>query len=528
MTKYADVAFGTVMDSAPIAVTSHGKVMGECREGVAIFRGIPYGGNCDAERRFLPPVPAENWEGIRDCRENGPVAVQERGSIQRWEDQGPAFHGGKKELFKVDNEVQGENCLVANVLTPGLDDRKRPVLFYIHGGGFSVGSGALVLGGDKVCREEDIVLVSVNHRLGPFGYLYLGDLDPKYELSGIAGILDLVLALRWAKENVANFGGDPDNITVLGESGGGGKISMLLSMAETEGLFRGAVLESGAVPNVYNSKEIGTQIAKESLKILGVEETNLAGLQNIPTEKIQELCKHFPTMGYGFVPTADGNRLPFHKQDDYIMAPWASKLNIIVGSSEEERGNASRMEDLRMTEETLRQKLLQPVTAPGAGEKPFLPCTEGNVDAVIAYLKATAKQTDDYNQMYHKVLSMYMLGGTAVKQADCYLRDGCKTLYTYFVKYDSHHPEFPEIKIAWHTATLPLQMRVVLHQEDEKLSRAFCHSIAAFARTGNPNTEDFHWDYYTKDNRETLVIDEDYQMQDDPMRPLRELLGISG
>ena len=177
-----------------MATTRLGQVRGEGREGVAVFRGIPYGADCGGARRFLPPLPAQPWQGVRDCTRNGPYAVQFGVSISGSEGFGPYFSGGHPERFGVAEERQGEDCLVLNVVTPGLTG-KRPVVVYLHGGGFASGSGTLVLGADAWAREEDLVVVGVNHRLNVFGYLYLGGLDDRYAESGMAGMLDLVLAL---------------------------------------------------------------------------------------------------------------------------------------------------------------------------------------------------------------------------------------------------------------------------------------------------------------------------------------------
>ena len=233
-----------VKEKNPIVATTHGRVLGENRNGVAVFRGIPYGADCGKKRRFLPPLPAENWEEIRDCTHNGHIAMQYGGSISAV----PYWNGGHPEKFKLEEEVQGEDCLVLNVLTPGIDAEKRPVLVYIHGGGFLNGSGSLVLGADDLVREQDLVLVGVNHRLTIFGYLYLGHLDAAYASSGMAGILDLLLALEWVRDNIAAFGGDPDRVTIMGESGGAMKVSNLLDIPQARGLFRSTVIESGSCP----------------------------------------------------------------------------------------------------------------------------------------------------------------------------------------------------------------------------------------------------------------------------------------
>lgn len=272
MKKYGEAVWGNVEEQHPVVRTSHGKVMGENRDGVGIFRGIPYGGDCGGRNRFLPPVPAKDWEGVRDCTKNGYYAVQNGTSISGSQGFGPYFSGGHPELFGVAEEEQNENCLVLNVLTPGLDAEKRPVVVYIHGGGFATGSGTLVIGADKWVREEDIVLVGINHRLNVFGYLYLGAFDKKYADSGMAGMLDLVLALEWVRDNIGSFGGDPSKVTIMGESGGSMKVSTLMAMEKAKGLFRAAICESGSAPVGCLSKEEAAKTAESVLKKLHIKD----------------------------------------------------------------------------------------------------------------------------------------------------------------------------------------------------------------------------------------------------------------
>lgn len=299
MPDYGRPLFATVTDPSPLAATQTGWVRGENRRGIAIFRGIPYGADTRA-RRFQPPLPAEAWEGVRDCTHNGPIAPQYGGSISGY---APIFDGGTPEKFGFEDEVPGENCLVLNVLTPGLDNAKRPVLFYIHGGGYFNGTGTLALGADDYCREQDQVVVSVNHRLNLFGYLYLGGLDPRYASSGMAGMLDLVLALRWVRDNIAAFGGDPGQVTIMGESGGGSKVSTLLAMPEAQGLFRAAVIESGSGPVGALSREQADAMTRQVLQALSLTPENWTALLELPMERLLEATK-LPGLGR-FSPVAD-------------------------------------------------------------------------------------------------------------------------------------------------------------------------------------------------------------------------------
>ncbi|NDJ12481.1 MAG: carboxylesterase/lipase family protein [Acidobacteriia bacterium] len=212
---------------SPVAETEGGKVRGVAVQGVHIFRGIPYGSPTEGAARFLPPAKAAPWTGIREVVQPGPRCVQTGGQLFRSPVIGNYFTGGKTRP-ELDQEGTSEDCLALNVLTPSLSGR-RPVMVYLHGGGFTGGSSMLTLFGEGHVREQDVVLVGINHRLNLFGYLYLGGLSEKYA-AGNPGNLDLVLALQWVQNNIARFGGDPGNVTLWGESGGGGKINCLMAM----------------------------------------------------------------------------------------------------------------------------------------------------------------------------------------------------------------------------------------------------------------------------------------------------------
>src|ERR1700688_3135570 len=222
----------------PIVGTTSGKVRGVLQGGTHIFRGIPYGASTAGSNRFMPPRKPEPWTGVREALQNRPPR--------------PHLAGPPHPLILNHRQpaVEGEDCLVMNVFTPGVNDgRKRPVMVWLHGGGFAGGAGsAHAFDGNDLARSGDVVVVSVNHRLNIFGYLYLADAGgEKYADSGNAGMLDIVAVLEWVRDNAAQFGGNPGNVTIFGQSGGGLKISTLLAMPPAKGLFHKAIIESGSL-----------------------------------------------------------------------------------------------------------------------------------------------------------------------------------------------------------------------------------------------------------------------------------------
>lgn len=541
--------YATVTENSPIVQTVFGTVRGENRGGVAIFRGIPYTGRLDGENRFLPPTPAESWEGVRDCTKNGPIAVQFGTSISGSGDFGVYFSGRKPELFNCDSEVQDENCAVLNVLTPGIDEKKRAVVVYIHGGGFASGSGSLVLGSDNWVREEDIVVVGINHRLNVFGALYLGDLDSKYAQSGSAGMLDVVQALEWVRDNIAAFGGDPDKVTIMGESGGGGKVNNLMVMERAKGLFRSVIIESGSGAPGRISRAEATEMAKALLDELGIAYDQLDRLVSMPAKKILEATGKLGSF-MGFGPIGDDIHIPYNPEG--IYREITPGLPMLVGSSEEETAAFAEPTDESYTWETLREELLAPVRAAKAqaeaeekakaegrklwspaaargGKKPAIGATdfitEENVDRVIAAFRAIDKKGVDPQHIFYQIGSMGgFLGGGAFRQALARAKMQAGPVYHYFFTFDAPHPRQPEKSYAWHTADLPLQMRVVPYEVCEPISADMARAWGAFIRTGSPSTAELPWPAFTVEKRECMVLDVPCHVEEDPTKPYRDAL----
>lgn len=505
--------YGMVTEAHPVVQTTHGQVMGETWDGIAVFRGIPYGASTGGAGRFEAPKPAADWTGVRDCcSKNGDICPQfGQGSVSNpdvpyWN----AFH---PEKFRTETEDRSEDCLRLNVLTPGIGDKKRPVLVYFHGGGFTTGTGTLVLGADEWIREQDFVLVGVNHRLNIFGYLYLGGLDEKYRSSGMAGMLDLVLSLQWVRDNIAAFGGDPDCVTIMGESGGGMKVSTLMDMEEARGLFCRAIVISGSRPVgavLPEEAEKATETVMERLKVHSAEE-----LKAVPQDALLQASE-----GLFFEPVADDVHLAVNREKQF-RAPLID-VPLLVGSSEDEMAVFMKIEDLRFGFDELKDRLVH--QAPG---RLLTPIKEEDADRIIRIFRETDRKNNDAPHLYCKIVSMNnTLGDNAFYQALATSEKNTSPVYHYLIAYDSPYEQDLSWHVSWHTHELPLDMRIVAYPEEgEEMSLKFSASWANFIKYGNPDTEDWKWEAFKPDTRRVLVIDDVTRVETDPIRPYREAFG---
>ncbi|MFL6417620.1 MAG: carboxylesterase/lipase family protein [Bryobacteraceae bacterium] len=487
---------GAAASSSPVVETACGKVRGESANGISSFKGIPYGGDTSGKNRFMPPTKPAPWRGIRDATQWGHVAPQRVGapteysSMVRWQ----TLPGG-----------QGEDCLVLNVWTPNpKSGGKRPVLFSIHGGGFANGtSGNPVFDGYHLAKNHDAVVVTINHRLGPLGYLHLGDLSPEFSSSGVAGMLDCVAALEWVRDNIDRFGGDPGRVMIFGQSGGGSKTSFLQAMPSAKGLFQRAAMESGVAVRAP-SRENATENTEKLLAQLGLNKTQLRDLQNIPFDKLVN------TAAGAFSPIVDGkeiSHLPFDPANHL-----ADEIPIIVGSCLHD--SALSITDFSLDDAGMRAQARKNLGA--------------NADAIVnAYRKADPK--DSPSLLMARMNTDRGLRRNSIAVAERRNAGGRALAYMYRIDWRSvpyngkfgavHGVDVPMVfdnVNAWPLVGTSAQAVALAHQ----MSSAW----VAFARTGDPNTSEIpKWPAYRPDTRATMIFDAKVRVDNAPDRDLLSL-----
>jgi para-nitrobenzyl esterase len=319
----------------PVVETAAGKVQGMLEGGVRVFKGIPYGAPTGGANRFRPPQPMAPWTGVKVTTAYGAPAPQGRPSTAPpLPPRDPALP--PPLINNAPTGAQSEDCLVLNVWTPGIDNAKRPVLVWLHGGGFATGSGSSAwYDGVRKASKQDVVVVTINHRLNVFGYLYLGDLGGgEFRDAASVGMLDCVAALQWVRDNIASFGGDPKRVLIYGESGGARKTSSMMAMPPAQGLFNRCVVQSGSQLRL-DTPEIGMERTEKLLKALNIPKSDLSRLWAMSQD---ELLAAVPgaTQGSGqFRPVIGSPSFPGHPFDPAAPAMSAS-VPMIVGSNRTE------------------------------------------------------------------------------------------------------------------------------------------------------------------------------------------------
>jgi len=483
-----------------IVETTSGRVRGRFFQGVNTFRGIPYGASTAGANRFVPPRKPQPWTGVRDVNDIGLRAPQlSNPRVPEW--------------FVFDrSEPQGEDCLVLNVFTPSLaDGRKRPVMVWLHGGGFVGGSaGFTVYEGQNLVGMRDVVLVHLNHRLNLFGFLYLGDLDGERYADANAGMLDIVAALEWIRDNIANFGGDPSNVTVFGQSGGGSKVSTLLGMPAATGLFHKAIAMSGSQVRSL-TREQATATTERVLTALGVARTRLDELHTLPMRRLRDALNAGGAQGFSFGPVVDGRTLPAHPFDPVASAAGAD-VPLLIGSTETEATwNESQIYD-PLTEGELREDVMRAARTDASG-----------ADRLIAAYRARRPKASN--------LDLYLIIATDASnfrtgtdtQAERKAAQRRAPVFKYYFQWYS--PVRDGALRAMHTMDIPFvfenyemaAVEVGSGPELKPLGDRMAGAWVAFAQTGNPSHALIpRWPVYDTTTRATMVINNEWSVVNDP------------
>jgi len=489
-----------------IVETAAGRIRGRQDQDVSIFKGIPYAAPPLGALRWCPPRKVEPWSDTRDALAYCNISIQDDNVFALPDDLQKIFPLGG-------SEPMSEDCLYLNVWTSGLTDEKRPVLFWCHGGAFVVGSGSSPWNdGTNLCRRNDVVVVSFNHRLGALGYLHLEDIaGEEFAGAGTAGVRDIVMALEWVRDNIARFGGDPGNVTIFGESGGGAKVSVLMALPAAKGLFHKAIIQSGPAVQMAN-REDGTRTAGQVLAELGLGAKNVAKLRDVPTQKIlaaqsvvQASIKHASTADrrrLGFNPVIDGTFFPGGP-----FAPEAPAVSahvpLMIGSNKDEQAlflghlpwlTGLTNDNLAMAMKAYLGDRAAAIVAGYQAAQPDLPADQLGLAIIgdlgirmmslqIVERKLAQKAADVF--VYLFAWETPVLGGR--------LR-ACHTLEIPFV--------FDTVDTAKITGDDPGRFKLA-----ERMSRAWIE----FAKTGNPG-----WTPYSLAERPTMVFDAESRVEKDP------------
>lgn len=477
--------------------TSFGKISGYREDSIAVFKGIPY---AKAER-FMPPQDPDSWEDIRECLKWGPVAKQ----IVAWINDSSM---NEQELFNL------------NVWTPGIaDGKRRPVMLWLHGGGFHVGSSSdPMTDGKELAQKGDVVIVSVNHRLNILGFLDLSGVDSKYAKSANAGMLDIVKALQWTRNNIENFGGDPANVTIFGESGGGGKVGTLMCMPSAKGLFHKAIIQSGTLVNVM-TKEKSQALGLRVLEKLGlspdevtqVDTISYQRLVNAGNEAINEISgprKPGSPQMFGFAPSADGEILlqqPFTPG----FAAISNDIPLIIGTTLNELVRTAYREK-NMTLDQAKELL------------------------GVLYKNRTDQFVSLYQKAYPDFTPQDLLSVDTIfrpftiRTLDARVNQTSSPVYAYLLAWKS--PVEGGSRGAFHGLDVPLAFNNIAKRSDWTGTTQEAYDVADrmssawlnFAKTGNPNVKGQLpvWMPYSLEKGSTMYFDSNCKMVNNHDRAL--------
>ncbi|MEO8300212.1 MAG: carboxylesterase/lipase family protein [Rhizomicrobium sp.] len=477
--------------------TTHGKVRGVVQQGTRLFRGIPYGGDTSGRNRFMPPTRPANWSGTRDCIDWGHIAprkissgeVSEYTRLVGWNN----YRGGISE-----------DCLNLNIWAPLNGGGNRAVMVAFHGGGFTSGSGNLTaLEGDHLVRQGDVVVVTVNHRLGALGYTDLSASGkPEFAATGVAGMMDCVAALEWVRDNIANFGGDPGRVLIFGQSGGGAKCSALMCMPSAKGLFHRAAMQSGSTIRLTHH-DIARKNAEALLAKLGVPSGDLSKLQAMPFEQIVDAQA-------AAGPVVDGMVIPRDPFDPDAPSVSAS-VPMIIGTCLEDQG-------LGMTDWDIDQAGLRSWVESQA---------PGQTDKVLAAYRKLYPEKRPF-LIKAMIATDKVWRRNAVLQAERKTAQGGAPAYMY--RWDWPIPAAGGKFGAIHGADLSMSFFNAdtdvgtNSPQARRMAERLGSAYLAFAKTGDPNNPKIpHWQPYNATERPLMLFDNNTRLDNDPNAELRLL-----
>lgn len=513
-------------DSRSVVETTAGKVRGCTHNGIHVFKGIPYGASTAGKNRFMPPQKPEAWTGVRSALWFGEVAPYPPRA--GWHEDENAF------MFQWNDGLAGEDCLRINLWTPSVNDHeKRPVMVWLHGGGYSAGSGQELLSydGENLAHRGNVVVVSLNHRLNTFGHLDLSQLGgEKYASSGNVGMLDIVAALEWVRDNIAAFGGDPNTVMIFGQSGGGGKVNTLMAMPSAQGLYHRACVQSGSLLQV-NEPEDSAKLAAAVLAELNISKNNIDRIQMVPIERLLDGAftaqriitpqrsgpPNFRRIGrqLGWAPVVDGKVIPAQ-----IWEPNAPDMSagvpLMVGTVLNEFANGiDHPEAFSMTDGQLAERLK--------------PVCGGREQEAIEMARHLFPKSNPF-QLYSVIMTS-SVRGSAVKQASLKTAQAKALAYNYWFQWQT--PILDGRPMAFHCAELSFcfdntdrcETMTGGGERARALGAKMSEAWIRFARTGNPNHEGLpEWLAFTADKVPTMTFDDHCKLENNPDGSLRTLM----
>ncbi|RZU42399.1 carboxylesterase/lipase family protein [Edaphobacter modestus] len=515
----------TESNASTIAETSSGKIRGYRHDGVFIFKGIPYGASTSGRNRFMAPQAPEPWSGVRNALQYGPVCYMQdllflesdHKNLARTDEDAFLLHRGSAVV------VPGEDCLRLNVWTPEINgSHKRPVMVYMHGGGFQNGCGHDLLSyeGESLARNHDAVVVNHNHRLNAFGYLNLAGFGRnEFADSANCGLLDLVAVLHWVRDNILTFGGDPENVTIFGQSGGGGKVIALMAMPAAKGLFHRAIVQSGPYLSML-SPNYSHEIAEKVLQELAISSENLRELQDVEPRRLSvaaaEVMRRMPKSpaslhdnfgGTGWAPTVGGRILPTHPFDP--SAPSVSAdVPLMTGTNLNEFiSGLDHSDAYAMTSDQVEAELRTSFGHDSA--------------AILAAYRKEYPSAKPFALYATIAASRFRIPSVEQARRKAALRSA--PAYSYL--YSWRTPVLEDRVGTFHAAEISFvfdNAQICNHYSADRqdaltLSRQMGAAWVAFARTGDPNHKDLpHWPAYDDAKRATMIFDSPCRIKNDP------------